>query len=275
MATLSSMSAAEMIGTVKGAALFEGEFAWIFWVCLIGYCAGNCAAILNAQPKIRFVHGLVLLTMNSYGGSTIAAILCGQPVPFVVNEKLIVGLVGTWVVCFILPGLPKMIKGTTVGSLLISICFETLRCHVMMNCQAMAVTVLKAGWLSASLGATVPIIGPIIAGAIGGCGGGFFPLDKGLAPLKEETAWRVTSGFYGAVWLTLLDPSLYGAAAAKYFPLLAESSWVRFCVISFFVVSPLVQMVAPGLSNNVFGTNPLVAKPPVFLANEAQKKKKN
>jgi hypothetical protein len=30
----------------------------------------------------------------------------------------------------------------------------------MMNCQAMAVTVLKAGWLSASLGATVPIIGP-------------------------------------------------------------------------------------------------------------------
>jgi hypothetical protein len=219
MATLSSMSAAEMIGTVKGAALFEGEFAWIFWVCLIGYCAGNCAAILNAQPKIRFVHGLVLLTMNSYGGSTIAAILCGQPVPFVVNEKLIVGLVGTWVVCFILPGLPKMIKGaptrhahpraarcaalrqpprrpprqpprrppiprhtlhhtgphprhpphprttpcttgTTVGSLLISICFETLRCHVMMNCQAMAVTVLKAGWLSASLGATVPIIGP-------------------------------------------------------------------------------------------------------------------
>ena len=37
----------------------------------------------------------------------------------------------------------------------------------------------------------------------------------------------MTSGFYGAVWLTLLDPSLYGAAAAKYFPLLAESSWVR------------------------------------------------
>ena len=33
---------------------------------------------------------------------------------------------------------------------------------------------------------------------------------------------QVTSGFYGAVWLTLLDPSLYGSAAAKYFPLLAD-----------------------------------------------------
>ena len=285
MTTLSSMSAAEFIGTVKGAALFEGDFAWVFWVCLIGYCAGNCAAILNASPKIRFVHGLVLLTMNSYGGSTIAAIICGQPVPFVVNEKLIVGLVCTWVVAYTLPGLPKMIKGTparhahpraarcaaqrhpprrpprrpphhtphhtraapaphphhtrttgtSVGSLLISICFETLRCHVMMNCQAMAVGVLKAGWLSASLGSSVPIIGPIIAGAIGGCGGGFFPLDKGLKPLEAETAWRVTSGFYGAVWLTLLDPSLYGTAAAKYFPLLADWSWVRRCrVIRYF-----------------------------------------
>jgi len=273
MASLSNMSAAEVMGTVKGAALFEGDFSWLFWVCLVGYCAGNCAAVLNASPKIRFVHGLVLLTLNSYGGSTIAAIICGQPVPFMVNEKLIVGLVGTWVVCFILPGLPKMIKGTSVGSLLISICFETLRCHVMMNCQAMALSVLKAGWLSASLGATVPIIGPIVAGAIGGCGGGFFPLDKGLKPLEAETAWRVTSGFYGAVWLTLLDPSLYGKTAATYFPLLADWSWVRFCVISFFVVSPMMQMLVPNLSNNVFGTNPLVSKPPVFLANE--KKKKN
>ena len=111
MASLSNMSAAEVMGTVKGAALFEGDFSWLFWVCLVGYCAGNCAAVLNASPKIRFVHGLVLLTLNSYGGSTIAAIICGQPVPFMVNEKLIVGLVGTWVVCFILPGLPKMIKG--------------------------------------------------------------------------------------------------------------------------------------------------------------------
>lgn len=257
-----------MIDSVKGAALFEGELAWLFWVCLIGYCAANCTAVLNASPKIRFVHGLVLLTMNSYGGSTIAAILCGQPVPFVVNEKLIAGLVGTWVVAYTLPGLPKMIKNTAVGSILISVCFETIRCHVMMNCQAMALGVLKAGWLSASLGASVPVVGPIIAGAIGGCGGGFFPLDKGLKPLEAETAWRVTSGFYGAAWLTLLHPSLYGSAAAKYFPLLADASWVRFCVISFFVLAPLVQMLAPGLSNNVFGTNPLVTKPPVFLANQ-------
>ena len=116
----------EMLGTVKSVALFEGEFSWVFWVCLVGYCAGNCAAMLKANPKIRFVHGLVLLTMNSFGGSTVAAILCGQPVPFVVNEKLMVGLVGTWVVCYLLPGLPNMIKGTSVGSLFISICFETL-----------------------------------------------------------------------------------------------------------------------------------------------------
>ena len=236
-----TMSPFEMLGMVKSVALFDGDFSWVFWVCLIGYCAGNCAAILTATPKIRFVHGLVLLTLNSYGGSTIAAILCGEPVPFVVNEKLIVGLVGTWVVSYTLPGLPKMIKSTSIGSLLISTCFEIMRCHVMMICQNMAASVLKPGWLSATLGATVPVIGPIIAGAVGGCGGGFFPLDKGLKPLEAETAWRVTSGFYGAMWLTLLHPSLYGATAAKYFPVLADWSWVRCRSL---VVTPTVLLPA-------------------------------
>jgi hypothetical protein len=256
------------LGTVKGVALFEGEFSWVFWVCLVGYCAANCAAILKANKDIRFVHGLVLLVLNSYGGSTIAAIVCGQPVPFVVNEKLIVGLVGTWIVAFSLPGLPKMVKSTAIGSVLISVCFEVLRCHVMINCHTMAMGVLSAGWLGA-----VPIIGPLIAGSIGGCGGGFFPLDKGLKPLEAETAWRVTSSFYGALCLTLMDPALFGKRVAENVPLLADAGYLRFFVICFFVLTPLLSTA---VGANPLGNNPLVGQPaePAFLANQTKKNKK-
>jgi len=259
-----------LLGTLKSVALFEGEFSWVFWVCLVGYCAGNCAAILKANKDIRFVHGLVLLILNSYGGSTIAAILCGQPVPFMVNEKLLVGLVGTWMVAFMLPGLPKMVKGTAAGSVLISVCFEVLRCHVMINCHKMAMGVLSAGWLGA-----VPVIGPVIAGTVGSCGGGFFPLDKGLKPLQAETAWRVTSGFYGALWLTLME--LYGGKAAQYVPVLGDAGNVRVCAICFFALTPLLSAAA-GVSP--LGANPLLGGVPApqssaGAAAAAAKKKAN
>ena len=48
-----------------------------------------------------------------------------------------------------------------------------------------------------------------------------------VAVVQAETAWRCTSGFYGALWLTMLDPALYGKAAATYLPVLADSSWAR------------------------------------------------
>ena len=81
-----------MMAMLKDMVLFDGEFKFLFWVCLVGFCAGNLRMILTLTPNIRFVHGLVLGVLNCYGGSTLAAIICGQPVPFVVNEKLIVEL---------------------------------------------------------------------------------------------------------------------------------------------------------------------------------------
>ena len=174
-----------MMATLKDMVLFDGEFKFLFWVCLVGFCAGNLRMILTQTPNIRFVHGLVLGVLNCYGGSTLAAIICGQPVPFVVNEKLIVGFSLTWVVAYSLPAVfMSVVKGTSSGAILISVTYEILRCHVMINCHRMASGVLKAGLFG------VPTIGPLICGTLGGCGGGFFPLNKGLEPLEGETNWR-------------------------------------------------------------------------------------
>ena len=34
-----------------------------------------------------------------------------------------------------------------------------------------------------------PVISTLICGMLGGCGGGFMPLDKGLAPLANGLNW--------------------------------------------------------------------------------------
>ena len=135
-----------MMAMLKDMVLFDGEFKFLFWVCLVGFCAGNLRMILKQTPNIRFVHGLVLGVLNCYGGSTLAAIICGQPVPFVVNEKLIVGFSLTWVVAYSLPAVfMSVVKGTSSCAILISVTYEILRCHVMINCHRMASGVLKAG----------------------------------------------------------------------------------------------------------------------------------
>lgn len=241
---------------LKDMLLFDGSFKWLFWVALCGFCAANFRLILLAKKDIRFVHGLVMGVLNSYGGSTLAAVICGQAVPFVVNEKLIVGICLTWFVVHRILGSTiflTLIKDTSLGAVLISVCYEVMRCHVMINCHRMASNVLTAGLFA------VPTIGPLIAGTLGGCGGGFFPLDKGLAPLEKDTNWRISSAFYGACWLQAMANPTVSAIVTGYVPLLADSGWVRVFAILGFVLPPLLVQSLMGMSP--LGANPLIAPP--------------
>ena len=47
------------------------------------------------------------------------------------------------------------------------------------------------------------IIGPLIAGLLGGCGGAFMPLNKGLDPIANGSNWRVGSAAVNSLWLFL------------------------------------------------------------------------
>ena len=74
-----------------------------------------------------------------YGGSTIACIICGNPVAYVANEALASVTVATWTVIYLLPGpILAFMKDTLPGKVLTSITYETMRTHVMINCSASA-----------------------------------------------------------------------------------------------------------------------------------------
>ena len=248
---------------MRDAVLYQGEFGSImFYVCLTGFVCANLRLILQQKPDIRFAHGFVLCVLLCYGGSTLAAIVCGNPVVFVTNEALVPTVAFTWAVVYMMPGLfLAFARDTNVGSIFISTAFEIMRCHVGINCARMANATLKAGAYP------VPVIGPLVAVLLGACGGGFFPLDKGLKPLEAEFNWRIASTTLNAVFLqlALFDPYAKPIIAA-YLPPLADPDWVRFASICLLALPPLGYALVPGYSP--LGSNPLVGAKPVAVPAE-------
>lgn len=78
-----------------------------------------------------------------------------------------------------------------------------------------------------------PVFGPIFCGTIGGCGGAFLPLNKGLDPIKSGLAQPMKTAFIGSTCLHLfLNTSLSdGVIDAK--------PKARVCLALFFIVSNL------------------------------------
>ena len=182
-----------MLDPLKDAFLFSGDFKFMFYLTLVGFCAANGLTILKATPKINYFHGCALMVLSCFGGSTMAAIMCGQPVAFVCNEALVSCCLATWTVMYLLADLTTgLLTGNPIGRYLTSCTYEIQRCHVVMNCTKMAAAKLPSA-LAVPADGRVAIIGPLIAGLLGGCGGGFMPLNKGLDPLAGGVNWRIAS----------------------------------------------------------------------------------
>ena len=94
---------ASPIDMAMDAFLLSGDFSWMFYATLIGFCLANAKAILGANPKINYFHGCALMVLANYGGSTIAAVMCGKPVAFVLNEALVTVCLAVWTVAYSVP----------------------------------------------------------------------------------------------------------------------------------------------------------------------------
>ena len=55
-------------GMLKDIFLYQGDFAWMFYFCLAGFCAANAMAILGATPKINYFHGAALMVSYIHAG---------------------------------------------------------------------------------------------------------------------------------------------------------------------------------------------------------------
>lgn len=239
-----------MLDMYKDFVLFGGDFKWFFYFALCGFCAANAMTILKQTPNINYFHGCAMMVVVCFGGSTISAVMVGAPVAFVLNEALASCCLGTWTVMYLVPDLTIGLLKTSVGTVVTSINYEVMRCHVAMNCTKQAQALLASALVVPAVG-RVAVIGPLIAGTLGGCGGAFMPLNKGLEPLAGGLNWRFASALLNSLWLfcSMQYPSTVEAIGM-------DPEWCRVCAISFLVIPPLVHM-ATGFAP--LGANPLVA----------------
>ena len=105
--------------------------------------------------------------------------------------------------------------------------YETMRAFVVNKLTLAAAAAIPASEFG------FPVFGPIFCGSIGGCGGAFLPLNKGLDPIKNGLAQPMKTAFIGATCLHLfLNTSLSdGVIDAK--------PKARVCLALFFIISNL------------------------------------
>ena len=252
-----------LVDVVKATLVLKGEYGWLaFHVGLFLFCCAMARSLITSQPKIRWLHGLMFLCLTSYGGSTLVPMMLGKPIAMFANEALVLHMGLAWLLVKQLPPFLSVLK-TGPGKALSSMGFEFIRCHVMILQWTAAASTLGCGKMP-GFSYPVAVVGPLVCGVLGACGGAFFPTDKGLAAVTGDLPWRVQSGIVGSIWLQLLlhDPNVKPLFAGT---ALADPDWVKIAAIAFFQLVPLLS------SQGIFelGANPLAPPPAKGKAKKA------
>jgi len=165
----------------------------IKFMCMIGYtfftgCKVFGSMPSTASPSMKFI-SLVLACTG--GGILVPIFLNGIPVPLA-NDYYIMAILISFSIHHYFPVLRDVFKISGYLKVPIIFLFETLRASVVVTLLTAAQSKIAPSAFSFAL------FGPIMCGSVAGCGGAFFPLNKGLEPLKAGLAAPMATAFVGA-----------------------------------------------------------------------------
>jgi uncharacterized membrane protein YeiH len=242
------MPESSMLDTFKPLLLADAP---LWWGTLFGYALAVAIAVQKSGAAKNFYQGWVLTCLTGYGGGTLVPMLCGKPGVLIQNEAAVPMALIAWSLVSYVPQIKSM-AATLPGAVMLSLCFETFRCTVMMNCANMAVASLAA-----PKAYSVATIGPLICGMLGGVGGGFMPVSLGVSPLDNGLNWRMRSAFGFSIWMrALVDPTI-SPYITSVVPAFADHMLGRAFGIFVLIGFPLLSMLVPGFGNPL-GANPIV-----------------
>ena len=248
-------SASEALTELRTLVLFQNHYAPLYYATLALYCAACCTAMRAKAPNLSTPHALALTVLTSFGGGILVPITLGKPMVLHANESVLPVMLAAWTAVNYVPGVYRLFS-TNLGRIVSTTGFEIFRYHVLAGCSDLANRTLPA-----PMGGAYPvaIVGPLIAGLMGGCGGAFMPLSVGLDPVKSGMPWRIQSSLLASVWhhFAVHDPHAR-EQLVKVAPLFADEAWVRFAGILFFATVPLLHAMGYG----ILGLNPFWPPPP-------------
>jgi len=187
--------------TLRGGLIMEAA--------LIGYCIHVVRGQKTCTTKMNWLQGAVIAVLRAYGGGILVPVLIGHEsyTPFPLGNDAAVACV---LLAFSLARYSpwQSLMNSFVVRFPTAILFEIARCFMMLNWLKAGASVLPASYFK------LPMVGPIICGTLGGCGGAFLPFEKDLPALKSgapyalSTALGATVFFYATVYVAPAYDSL-------------------------------------------------------------------
>ncbi|GMI41778.1 hypothetical protein TrCOL_g9128 [Triparma columacea] len=167
-------------------------------MCLFIYVFVNLSRQRRDLESKPSFYSFVNLIISSFGGGIIVPTLLNLPiVPF--NDLNITVLIAVYVFQHTFPKIVEVYRQSVLLHFFSTIMFQAYRATVVTSVILKAISSIPPSFYDSAL------FGPIFCGTIGGCGGGFMPLSKGLEPLKGGanasvlTAFMAATGFH--IWL--------------------------------------------------------------------------
>jgi len=166
---------------------------YIQFMCLVGYTYVHGVKVFKAvDPKSSIPFKFAYLVMACTGGGILVPIFLNKiPVP-IASDVYVVAITVSFLLHQYLPIVREVYKLSTILQALFSILYEITRAGVVCKFTKIAATTIAPSAFS------FPLFGPIICGTIAGCGGAFFPLSKGLDPVKIGVPLPIQTAFIGA-----------------------------------------------------------------------------
>jgi len=150
----------------------------IRFMCMLGYAfyAGNkvYASAKGTSTAYKFISMIFMCT----GGGILVPIFINKiPVPLA-NDGFIIAILLSFMIHQYCPVLREVYDLSPIFKTIVVVPFEIVRAFVVCGLTSAAASSIPASVHS------FPIFGPIMCGAVGGCGAAFFPMSKGLDPIK-------------------------------------------------------------------------------------------
>lgn len=165
----------------------------VLFMCMIGYTLLHGSKVFAAAPKGASVsYKLVSMILACTGGGILVPLFINAiPVPLA-NDAYPIAILVSFTIHHYFPIVWEVIKLSPLIKGCVVVLYEAVRAKVVLTFT------LAAGAAISPSVFGFPLFGPIMCGTVGGCGGAFLPLNKGLDPVLAGMQPPMTSAFVGA-----------------------------------------------------------------------------
>jgi len=172
----------------------------LFEVALFAYCIQVCIGRRNLIAKQNAAQGIAEAALAAFGGGIMVPVLLHDqnihvfPLAY---DYAILFMASSFFLVHHFPAVCDIVEGVTILKVTFSSLFELARCRIMLTWLTHANMVLPASNFP------FPVIGPIVCGTLGGCGGALI-VGGGLKALAKPSRGMYTAFFVSMAYHALV-----------------------------------------------------------------------